>query len=624
MRPHLGRGGVQGQRTWLVRRCRRSGARTGLEDDRRLPQLLTDHPRPAGARAVSAGLCVDVRVRVADGALLVLARPLPRDRPGQGGTALSAVLPLRAGRPLRDSGLPLAARLEGPSQRRLRRRQQAPTHKHPVAVRRQLGQGGGPARQHLADVPVFLPGVHGRAPVDPDGAEGGSPRRRRQRVAGIPQGDAAAPAHRRRAADDRVVCVQLQQLRQHLPADRWRAFDGRPIDCGGDGHPDQLHVQAGVRRRQGQRLRLGERRRDHHLLHRRDHFRGDVLADQGPGERAMTVVEQAVPRAETRRATPRRPKLGDTWWRHLVGILAVAFALFPVAYIVSASFNADNSLSGSSLIPRKVTLSNYTELFTNKKENARKTPTASSHYARWLANTVIVSAATSFFTVLLGAIAAYAFSRFRFRGRRMGMIALLLIQMFPALLAVVAIYLMLLHIGDVFSFIGLNTLTGLILINLGGVMGLNTWLLKGFFDTIPSALDESARIDGATPAQIFWGVVLPLAAPVLAVIALLSFVGVINEFVIASVVLQTSEKLTLPVGLFGYIGENYSEKWGPFAAGVLIAAVPVVALFMFLQRFIVSGLTQGSVKGCACSRRKRRSSASRTTTAPTSTSSSGQ
>jgi arabinogalactan oligomer / maltooligosaccharide transport system permease protein len=313
----------------------------------------------------------------------------------------------------------------------------------------------------------------------------------------------------------------------------------------------------------------------------------------------MSVVEQTAPsaRAETKRLAPKRPKFRDTWWRHLVGILAVAFALFPVAYIVSASFNADNSLSGASLIPRKVTLSNYSELFTNKAENARKTPTGSSHYSHWLANTVIVSAATSFFTVLLGAIAAYAFSRFRFRGRRMGMVALLLIQMFPALLAVVAVYLMLLHIGDVFSFIGLNTLTGLILVYLGGVMGLNTWLLKGFFDTIPSELDESARVDGATPAQIFWGVVLPLAAPVLAVIALLSFIGVINEFVIASVVLQTSDKLTLPVGLFGYIGENYSEKWGPFAAGVLIAAVPVVALFMFLQRFIVSGLTQGSVKG---------------------------
>ena len=313
----------------------------------------------------------------------------------------------------------------------------------------------------------------------------------------------------------------------------------------------------------------------------------------------MSVVEEratlATPVAKTARKKPR--KWRENWWRHVVAILAVLFALFPVAYIVSASFNADDTLSSARLIPRKITLDNFTELFTNKKENARTTPTTSSHYAKWLVNTVVVSGLTSLLTVMLGAIAAYAFSRFRFRGRRMGMMALLLIQMFPALLAVVAIYLIVLHIGDVFPRIGLNTLSGLILVYLGGVMGINTWLMKGFLDSIPNELDESARVDGATPAQVFWGVILPLAAPVLAVIALLSFIGTINEFVIASVILQTSDKFTLPVGMFGYIGTNYAEHWGPFAAGVLLAAIPVVILFMSLQRFIVHGLTQGSVKG---------------------------
>ena len=198
---------------------------------------------------------------------------------------------------------------------------------------------------------------------------------------------------------------------------------------------------------------------------------------------------------------------------------------------------------------------------------------------------------------MLGSIAAYAFSRFRFKGRRMGLVSLLLIQMFPALLAVVAIYLIVLHVGDVFPRIGLNTLTGLILVYLGGVMGVNTWLMKGFFDSIPSELDESARVDGATPAQVFWGVILPLAAPVLAVISLLSFIGTINEYIIASVILQTSHKWTLPVGMYGYVNDQYAQHWGPFAAGVLLAAIPVVIVFMSLQRFIVHGLTQGSVKG---------------------------
>jgi arabinogalactan oligomer/maltooligosaccharide transport system permease protein len=210
---------------------------------------------------------------------------------------------------------------------------------------------------------------------------------------------------------------------------------------------------------------------------------------------------------------------------------------------------------------------------------------------------MIVAGSTAILTVLLGALAAYAFSRFRFKGRRMGLLALLLIQMFPQLLLVVAIYLIVLQTGEVFGFIGLNTLTGLIFVYLGGVMGVNVWLMKGFFDTIPSELDESARVDGATPSQVFWGVILPLAAPVLAVIGLFSFIGVINEFVIVSVLMQTEDHYTLTRGLFRFIDQQYSEHWGAFAAGVLLAAPPVVLLFLFLQKFIVSGLTGGAVKG---------------------------
>jgi len=169
--------------------------------------------------------------------------------------------------------------------------------------------------------------------------------------------------------------------------------------------------------------------------------------------------------------------------------------------------------------------------------------------------------------------------------------------MFPQLLALVAIYLILLNTGEVFPALGLDTRTGLILVYLGGVMGVNTWLMKGFFDSIPMELDESARVDGATPAQIFWGVVLPLALPILAVIGILSFVGTFNEFVLASTLLQSNENFTLPLGLRGYIDKQYAEHWGPFAAGVLLAGVPIMIIFLALQRFIVSGLTGGSVKG---------------------------
>ena len=210
---------------------------------------------------------------------------------------------------------------------------------------------------------------------------------------------------------------------------------------------------------------------------------------------------------------------------------------------------------------------------------------------------MLVGIITAFFTVIIAAGAAFAFSRFRFKGRKVGLMFLLLVQMFPQFLSLVAIYAIMVQIGDVFPPIGLDTLAGLILVYLGGSMGMNAWLIKGFFDTIPMEIDESAKVDGATHGQVFWGIILPLAAPVLAVVALLSFIGTINEFIIASSLIQTPSTKTLAVGLQGFISNQYAENWGPFAAGALLAAIPVVILFLFLQKFIVGGLTQGSVKG---------------------------
>jgi arabinogalactan oligomer/maltooligosaccharide transport system permease protein len=292
----------------------------------------------------------------------------------------------------------------------------------------------------------------------------------------------------------------------------------------------------------------------------------------------------------------RKSLLERDWWRHLVAIVAVVIALFPIAYVASAAFNADSSLGGASLIPREITTDNFKEILRPDPAKSQL-QSSTSHYTRWLANSLLIALTVALFNVLLGATAAYAFSRFRFRGRRFGLLSLLLIQMFPQALAFVAIYLILLRTGDVFPFMGVDTRIGLILVYLGGVLGINTWLMKGFLDTIPKELDESARVDGATPAQIFWGVVLPLALPILAVIAILTFVGTFNEYLIASTLLQSNDNFTLPLGLRGYVDKQYAEHWGPFAAGVLLAGVPIMIIFMSLQRFIVSGLTQGSVKG---------------------------
>jgi len=302
-------------------------------------------------------------------------------------------------------------------------------------------------------------------------------------------------------------------------------------------------------------------------------------------------VEVAQPRVAVRRKKRRRPILEGNWWRHLVAWAAIAVALLPLLYVLSAAFNADQTLRGASLIPRSVTLQNFKDIFHDPN------PQHDTRYWTWYFNSYVISGVAAVFNVMLGALAAYAFSRFRFRGRRFGMMALLLIQMFPAFLALVAIYLILLTTGDVFSTLGLNSRPALVLVFLGGALGVNAWLMKGFFDTIPAELDESARVDGATPAQIFWGVILPLAAPVLAVVGIITFVFLMNEFIITSALLQTKDNFTLPVGLRAYINEKYAEQWGPFAAGAVLAALPVAILVMLFQRFFVRGLTSGAVKG---------------------------
>ncbi|MFN8171314.1 MAG: sugar ABC transporter permease [Candidatus Nanopelagicales bacterium] len=274
-------------------------------------------------------------------------------------------------------------------------------------------------------------------------------------------------------------------------------------------------------------------------------------------------------------------------WRHLVALLALVVALFPVLWVISAAFTHDPSISSGAIVPTNPTMENFTRLFGNPDQP----------YLNWYVNTMVLATLVAVMTVLIAGGAAYAFSRFRFKGRKVGLMFLLLVQMFPQFLSLTAIYIIMVNIGDVFPPIGLDSLAGLGLVYLGGAMGVNAWLIKGFFDTIPMEIDESAKVDGATHGQVFWGIILPLAVPVLAVVGLLSFIGTISEFIIASALIQDPGTKTLAVGLYGYIANEYSENWGPFCAGALLAAIPVVIVFMFLQRFIVSGLTAGSVKG---------------------------
>ncbi len=277
-----------------------------------------------------------------------------------------------------------------------------------------------------------------------------------------------------------------------------------------------------------------------------------------------------------------------TGWRHLVALAALAFALFPVLWVVSAAFSSNSGLARQSFVPEEPSLDNFRALMTEPGHPP---------FWRWFANSMLIGTVTAFVTVFLCALGAYAFSRLRFRGRRPGMLALLLIQMFPNLLAVVALFLFMTRIKGLFPAVGLGTSWGLIFIYLGGALGVNTYLIKGFFDTIPQSLDEAARIDGCSHSQTFFKIILPLAAPVLAVIGLLSFIATQAEYIVASVILSgNDENKTLAVGLSNYVLAGFDRRWGPFAAGALIGAIPVVLLFLFLQRFIVSGLTSGAVK----------------------------
>jgi arabinogalactan oligomer / maltooligosaccharide transport system permease protein len=285
----------------------------------------------------------------------------------------------------------------------------------------------------------------------------------------------------------------------------------------------------------------------------------------------------------------RRPGQRARWfseigWRHLVGVVAVVYAGFPLVYVVSASLADGGTLTGSNELFASVSVANYAAL-------------ADTRFWTWMANTLVVAVATGAGTVLMGAAAAYAFSRFRFSGRRVGLTALLVIQMFPQMLAFVAIFLLLISLGNVVPGLGLDSKLSLICVYLGGALGVNTFLMYGFFNTVPREIDEAAKIDGASHAQIYWTIVLRLTAPILAVVGLLSFISTFGEFIIARVLLQSEDNWTLAVGLYGWVSSLQDANWGLFTAGAVLSALPVLALFLFLQKYIVGGLTAGSVKG---------------------------
>lgn len=303
------------------------------------------------------------------------------------------------------------------------------------------------------------------------------------------------------------------------------------------------------------------------------------------------LVEQAIASPESALPPQRRMSPGkwfaELGWRHLAGLVAVVFSVFPLLYVLSSALNPTGSLTGSNQLFTSISLANFDKLMSDPQRP----------YVAWYLNSLMISIVSSLGTVFVGAIAAYAFSRFRFTGRRAGLLTLVLLQMFPQLLTVVAIFLMLTALGDGVPVLGVGSRLVLILIYLGGAMGVQTYLMYGFFNTIPTSLDEAARIDGAGHARIFFSIILRLVAPILAVVGLISFIGSFNEYVIASVVLGNDpNKNTLAIGLYSYVSTENNTNWAVFSAGAVLAAIPPMVLFLWLQKYIVGGLTAGAVK----------------------------
>jgi arabinogalactan oligomer/maltooligosaccharide transport system permease protein len=265
---------------------------------------------------------------------------------------------------------------------------------------------------------------------------------------------------------------------------------------------------------------------------------------------------------------------------HAALIIFAVIAIYPILQIVTVSLRPSDKLLSTSLeiIPDGATFRSYVELFTNQP------------FLLWMRNSAIISLTVTVTGVVLASMSGYAFSRFRFFGKKFGMMSLLITQMFPATMLLLPLYIMLIYLGLI------NTYLGIIITYTATALPFCIWTMKGYYDTIPASLEEAARIDGCNQFQAFYMVILPLAAPALVITGLFSFMTAWAEYLVAAQILQDTQLWTLPLGLKSF-ESNMSTEWGLYGAASLIVMIPVVALFLLLSRWLVSGLTLGSVKG---------------------------
>ena len=271
--------------------------------------------------------------------------------------------------------------------------------------------------------------------------------------------------------------------------------------------------------------------------------------------------------------------------RALAYILLIAVCviiIYPLLWTIGASFNPGNSLVSTSIIPKNPTNEHYVKLFAGE---------GNLFYKQWYLNSLKISVFTMLLSLISVSFTAYAFSRFRFKGRKNGLTLFMLLQMIPQFSALTAIFVL----GQMLGLINSHWL--LILIYVGGQIPMNSYLLKGYMDTIPMDLDESARIDGASRTRIFWQIIIPLSRPMLAVVAMNGFTGPLGDFALSSVILRNPESYTLPIGLYKLVSDKMGASYTTFAAGAILISIPIVIVFLSLQKHFVSSLTAGGTKG---------------------------
>jgi arabinogalactan oligomer/maltooligosaccharide transport system permease protein len=265
---------------------------------------------------------------------------------------------------------------------------------------------------------------------------------------------------------------------------------------------------------------------------------------------------------------------------YIILTLFSIFSIYPILQVFSISIRPGDRLLSKSLaiIPENATFHTYYELFFNQP------------FLRWLTNSLLISVAVTVVGVTLAATAGYAFSRYKFVGRNTAMVGLITTQMFPATMLLLPLFIMLIKIGAYDSYFGL------IIAYSATALPFTIWQMKGYYDTIPISLEEAANIDGCSQFNTFWQIILPLSTPALAITALFSFMTAWSEYLVAAVLIQDKNLFTLPLGL-KLFQSAMQTSWGLYSAGAVVVSIPVILVFLFLSRWLVSGLTLGSVKG---------------------------